>query len=99
MDLWERNKQRRNLNVPVECQHLGQTLRGAIVVADGRALRVRMDEPFQDHDFVNFGYASAMAKHFQWEGDELTIHAHNAAERVLKKIYDDHVAQQGLKLS
>ncbi len=78
-----------NKEVAVETIYYGIRLKGSIVTSSVRHLSVALKEPFQGHDSINFGWASAITGHFVYdENGNYSPSAIEAAKRVLTWIYD-----------
>src|SRR3989344_7196914 len=71
----QRKEYRRNLRYPVELDYSGATLRGIIRANDSTYLMAELLEPYQGITGLNFGFASAMSKHYIFSKDELSAYA------------------------
>jgi len=82
--------------LPVETRYDdGTLLRGKIIEADTKFIRTKMDSPVVGENEINFGMASAMAKHHVFDGfDKISEHGYNAAHRCLRELYEDLVVNK-----
>lgn len=89
----ERKKRKtfeKNPNFSIETAYDGKLLKGKIFNIEDNALKVHLEEPFNGKDFVIYGFASAMAKHFILnEKGDFTENAIKNAKNLLIRIYNE----------
>jgi hypothetical protein len=84
----------KNLNVPISSQHYGVLLKGRVVYADFRLIKIRLDEPkeYRGETPMHFGYASHLAGHHVFDPSEepprLSQYAIEGGRTGLTWIYD-----------
>jgi|GEM_PF-7026073 len=85
---YERIKKAR---ISINAHYKGQFLKGIIKSATDRYIEVELERPVKGSSNINYGFASAMAGHYVFSGNELSENAIESAKRALCWAYDQAI--------
>ena len=80
-------------HIPISTEYKdGTILEGRIIEATSRCIQVELDNPLKGKSCINYGFASAMARHYVFtEEHEISKNGNESAKRALCWAYEDAI--------